>query len=160
MVNGVESNSKFPHFEGILRLDAALQVLYALPVLVSKLRIIVGQQRGSLEGSQIGMHERRRSMLPAVDEELHCPGPSIVRILNNLLQKTIQSYVIRFWLFLRDTVVIVYLENLAVGVSLENRFYRHRQWRAPLPKMIPHQFTHLASYTHEDLCVFARRWSS
>ena len=106
MVNGVESNSKFPHFEGILRLDAALQILYALPVLVCEPRIIVGQQCGSLEGGQCAIHERPRFMLPAVDEELHCPGPSIVRILNNLLQKTIQSYVILFWLFLRDTVVI------------------------------------------------------
>ena len=87
MVNGVESNPKFPHFEGILRLDAALQVLYALPVFISELRIVVGQQRGSLEGSQRTMHERRRSMLPAVDEELHRLGPSIVRILNNFLRK-------------------------------------------------------------------------
>ena len=96
MVNRVESNSKFSHFEGILRLDAALQVLYALPVLVSELRIVVGQQCGSLEGSQIGMHERPRFMFPAVDEELHRPRPSVIRILNNLLQKTIQSYVILF----------------------------------------------------------------
>ena len=87
MVNGVKSNSKFPHFEGILRLDAALQVLYALPVLVSELRIVVGQQCGSLERSQIGMHERRLSMLPAVDEKLHRLGPSIIRILNNFLRK-------------------------------------------------------------------------
>ena len=80
VVNRVESNSKFSHFEWFLRLDAALQVLYALPVFISELRIIVGQQRGSLEGSQIGMHERPRFMLPAVDEELHRLGPSIVRI--------------------------------------------------------------------------------
>ena len=91
MVNGVESNSKFSHFEGILRLDAALQVLYALPVFISELRIVVGQQRGSLEGSQRTMHERRRSMLPAVDEELHRLGPSIVRILNNFLRKKVVS---------------------------------------------------------------------
>ena len=87
VVNRVESNSKFPHFEGIFRLDAALQVLYTLPVLVVKLRIIVCQQRGSLEGGQRGIHERRRSMLPAVDEKLHRLCPSIVRILNNFLQK-------------------------------------------------------------------------
>ena len=85
VVNGVESNSKFSHFEGIFCLDAALQVLYTLPVLVSELRIVVGQQRGSLEGGQRGMHERRRSMLPAVDEKLHRLCPSIIRILNNLL---------------------------------------------------------------------------
>ena len=92
MVNGVESNSKLSHFEGVFCLDAALQVLYALPVFISELRIVVGQQCGSLEGSQIGMHERRRSMLSAVDEELHRLGPSIIRILNNFLRKKLCRY--------------------------------------------------------------------
>ena len=87
MVNRIESNSKFSHFEGIFRLDTAMQVLYALPVLVSELRIVVGQQCGSLEGSQRGIREQRHSMLPAVNEKLHRLCPSIIRILNNLLQK-------------------------------------------------------------------------
>ena len=87
VVNRVESNSKFSHFEGILCLDAAVQVLYALPVLISELRIVVGQQCGSLEGGQCRMHKRCCSMLPAVDEELHDLCPSIIRILNNLLHK-------------------------------------------------------------------------
>jgi len=53
VVDGVESNSKFPYFEGILCLDAALQVLYALPVLICELLVIVSQQRWSLEGCQL-----------------------------------------------------------------------------------------------------------
>ena len=91
VVNGVESNSKFSHFEGIFRLDTALQVLYPLPVFISELRIVVGQQCGSLEGGQRGMHQRRRSMLPAVDKELHRLCPSIIRILNNFLRKKVRS---------------------------------------------------------------------
>ena len=97
VVNGVKSNSKFPHFEGILRLDAALQVLYTFPVLISELRIIVGQQRGSLEGGQRGMHEWYRSMLPAVDEKLHRLCPSIIRILNDLLRKELCRYNYNSW---------------------------------------------------------------
>ena len=86
MVNGVESNSKFPHFERVLCLDATLQVLYALPVLIGELRVIVGQQRRSLVGCQVRMDERCPPVLPAVEVKLHCLSSSIVRILNNLLR--------------------------------------------------------------------------
>ena len=85
VVDGVESNSEFPHFEGVLCLDATLQVLYALPVLICELRVIVGQQRWSLEGCQVRMDERCPPMLPAVEVKLHRLCPSIVCILNNLL---------------------------------------------------------------------------
>ena len=87
VVDGVESNSEFPHFEGVLCLDAALQVLYALPVLICELRVIVGQQRWSLEGCQVRMYERCPPVLPAVEVKLHRLCSSIVRILNNLLKK-------------------------------------------------------------------------
>ena len=145
MVNGVESNPKFPHFEGILCLDAALQVLYALPVFIFELCIVVGQQCGSLEGSQIGMHEQRLSMLPAVDEKLHRLGPSIIRILNNFLRKSFvrsgaRSKSDSVTSYLANNIARhSYLENLAVRVSLENRFYRHRQWRPPLSKLFSSQ---------------------
>ena len=92
MVNGVESNSKFPHFEGVLCLDAALQVLYALLVLICELRVIVGQQRWSLVGCQARIYERCPPVLPAVEIKLHRLSSSIVRILNNLLRnKTTDS---------------------------------------------------------------------
>jgi len=87
VVDGVESNSKFPHFKGVLCLDATLQVLYALPVLICELRVIVGQQRRSLEGCQARIYERCPAVLPAVEIKLHPLRSSIVCILNNLLQK-------------------------------------------------------------------------
>jgi len=87
VVDGVESNSKFPHFEGILCLDATLQVLYALPVFIGELRVIVGQQRWSLEGCQVRMYERCPPVLPAIEVKLHRLRSSIVGILNNLLKK-------------------------------------------------------------------------
>ena len=87
VVDGVESNSKFPHFKGVLCLDATLQVLYALPVLICELRVIVGQQRRSLEGCQARIYERCPAVLPAVEIKFHPLRSSIVRILNNLLQK-------------------------------------------------------------------------
>ena len=86
VVHRVESDPKLPHFEGVLCLDATLQVLYALPVLSGELRIIVGQQRWSLEGCQGGMHERCPPVLPAVEVKLHRLRSSVVRILNNLLE--------------------------------------------------------------------------
>ena len=86
VVDGVESNSEFPHFEGVLCLDATLQVLYALPVLSGELCIIVGQQRWSLEGCQGGIYERCPPVLPAVEVELHRLRSSVVRILDNLLE--------------------------------------------------------------------------
>jgi len=33
----------------------------------------------------------------------------------------------------------VYLENLAIRVSIKNCFYCHRQWRSPLSKVLPSQ---------------------
>jgi len=89
VVDRVESNSEFPHFEGVLCLDAALQVLYALPVLICELRVIVGQQRWSLGGCQARMYERCPPMLPAVKVKLQCLCLSIVRILNNLLKELV-----------------------------------------------------------------------
>ena len=87
VVDGVEADPELPDFKRILRLVAQLQVLDALPVLVSELSVIVGQQGGSLEPSDIRVHEGATSVLAMVQIEANHSSPRIVCVLNDLLQR-------------------------------------------------------------------------
>ena len=126
VVDGVESNSEFPHFEGVLCLDAALQVLYALPVLVGELRVIVGQQRWSLVGCQVRMDERCPPVLPAVEVKLHRLRSSIVGILNNLLKKL--SRPSDNWLYRRRGYFFPVLYKTS-SLALPDPSLTLREWR-------------------------------
>ena len=85
VVDRVETDSELPDFKRILRLAAQLQVLNALPVLSSELSVIVGQQGGSLEPSDVRVHEGATSVLAMVQIEADHSSPRIVCILNDLL---------------------------------------------------------------------------
>ena len=85
MIYGVEANAKFANFEGVLRLNTLLQILYALPVLIRKLGIVVGQESWSLDPGKRRLHQRVCSVLPVVQVKVDSSGTSVVGILNYFL---------------------------------------------------------------------------
>ena len=85
VVDGVETYSELPDFKRILRFFAHLQVLNAFPVLSSELSVIVGQQGGPLEASDVRVHEGATSVLAMVQIEADHSSPRAVCILNDLM---------------------------------------------------------------------------
>ena len=89
MVDGVEANPKLPDFKRVLSLATLLQVLYPLPVASLEPSVVVHEQRGALKLHQLSVPETSgiHAMLTAVDEKANRSRPSIVRVLNYLLQR-------------------------------------------------------------------------
>ena len=85
MVDRVESNAKFAHFEWVLGFNTLLQVLNTLPVIICEHCIIVGQESWSLKLGQFRFNEGTSSMLPVVQVEVDSSGTCIISILDNLL---------------------------------------------------------------------------
>ena len=102
MVYGVEADPELAHLERIFGLVAHLEVLNALPVIILELRIVEGQEGGSLVSRELLVYQALCAVLAVIEVEADRTRPRVVRVLND------------------------FFEYLPVGVALEDIFDQHR----------------------------------